>query len=152
MRQQFLAVLVLMGVTGVVLAGTVEQGLADCAGIDAEQQRLVCFDTLARDVATGPKPVTSEPPEEPSTETFGLEHKDPNLGGDSELRAIVTGINKTTLGKMMLTLDNGQVWQQKDSKTLLLREGDAVLIERGALSAFYLSADGNKRIAVARVK
>lgn len=152
MRQQFLAVLVLMGVTGAVSAGTVEQGLADCAGVAGEQQRLACFDALARNVAVGPDPVAPASPDEPSTEQFGLEHKDPNLGGESELRAVVTGVKKTTLGKMTLTLDNGQVWQQKDSKTLLLHEGDTVLIERGALSAFYLSAGGNKRISVSRVK
>lgn len=152
MKKPYLVCVVSIVVAGGVSAGTVEQGLAGCAGIDGEQQRLACFDALARDVVTPAQGATPPVADGPSTHAFGLEHKDPNLGGTSELRATLSAVKKTALGRMVLILDNGQVWQQKDSKTLLLHEGDAVLIERGALSAFYLSADGNKRIAVARVK
>jgi len=169
MKHQHLTALVFVFVASVASAQTIENSLAACAVVSDQQQRLECFDALARDVGASPgsralgqsktpsnsrenvaPPVTST--DESSMALFGLEHKDPNAVGPSELSAVVSGIRKSALGRMTLTLDNGQVWQQKDDKTLILHEGDAVLIERGFMNAFYLSAGGNKRIAVARAR
>lgn len=152
MRRKLLVIPLLVCAAGVAVAGSVEQELAGCTEMTGEQKRLACFDALAQDVAARSKAAASGEAGTPLTRTFGLEHKDPNAGGASELRAVVAGIKKSVLGRMVLTLDNGQVWQQNDSKTLLLHVGDDILIERGALSAFYLSSDGSKRISVSRIK
>ena len=144
--RQYLALLVLTGAAVTAGAQSPEEGLADCAGVADQQLRLACFDKLAARYAPGPGvAVDTEPREQ-----FGLEHKAPEPV--AELAARVTGIDKNALGKMVFTLDNGQAWQQKDSKRLVVQTGDEVRIERGALSAFYLSAGGNRRIQVARVR
>jgi len=166
--RQYLAILVLTCGATIASAQTIESRVTDCAGVTDSQQRLACFDALAIDLASGVKQAAQE--HDPSTsssvdpdtmsgssghssdEKFGLEHKDERKGQAKELQARVSGIYKNTLGQMILMLDNGQIWQQKDTKTLIIDTGDPVLIERGFMSAFYLSARDKKRISVARVK
>lgn len=167
--QQCVAAFVLASITAVAPAQTIEERIADCAGESDHQQRLACFDLLARDVASGSGRVAREkdqpssvspagsvtPPGSPghsSVEKFGLEHKDKNGDLAEELQAQVMEIYKDALGKMLLILDNGQIWQQKDTRTLIIHKGDSVLIERGFMSAFYLTANKKKRIRVARIK
>lgn len=54
---------------------------------------------------------------------------------------------------MIITLDNGSQWQQKDSQPLRLTVGMEVTIESGFLGAFFLSHDGvNRRIKVKRTR
>ena len=143
---QYLPLLVLTGAAAAVGAKPLEEQLADCAGVADQQQRLACFEELAAEYAPGPGAAAdSETPEQ-----FGLEHKTPEPV--VEIAARVTSLGKNALGKIVFTLDNGQTWQQKDSKRLIVREGDEIRIERGALSAFYLSAGDNRRIQVARIR
>ena len=168
-QQQYLAALVLACITTATPAQTIEDRILGCAAESDQQQRLTCFDTLAADVASGavnsapeqdqpptdssPNPVArSDSPENSSDENFGLEHKVKNAEVADELQTQVAEIYKDGLGKMLLILDNGQIWQQKDSKTLIIKKGDSIFIERGFMSAFYLSANGKKRIRVARIK
>jgi hypothetical protein len=140
------ALLVLTGAAATAGAQSPVDGLLECSGVTDQQQRLACFDKLAAEYAPGHgAPVAAQPPEQ-----FGLEHKTPEpVAG---IAARVTGMDRNALGKMVFTLDNGQVWAQKDSKRLIVHVGDEVRIERGALSAFYLSAGDNRRIQVARIR
>ena len=58
-----------------------------------------------------------------------------------------------TYGKLVLTLDNGQVWSQVDSSSLHLRTGDKVRIRRASLGSYLLGTSGsNKTIRVRRSK
>ena len=144
--RQYLALLVLTAAAAPVGAQSPAKGLADCAGVADQQLRLACFDELAAEYAPGPGAAADrETPEQ-----FGLEHKTPETV--EEIRALVTRIDGNALGKMVFMLDNGQAWQQKDSKRLIVHEGDEVKIKRGALNAFYLSAGDNRRIQVARIR
>ena len=136
--RHYLALLVLAHAATAVGAQPLEDRLVDCAGVEEEAQRLACYDNLAAPLRASDK------------DAFGLEHKTPEPVAEIEAR--VSAIGRDALGKMVFTLDNGQTWQQKDSKRLIVHEGDAVTIERGALSAFYLSAGDNKRISVSRIK
>jgi hypothetical protein len=168
-QQRSLVALALTCIATVASAQGIEDRITGCAGVNDQQQRLACFDTLAMDVASGSGLVaqqhglrSTDYPASPvarsgkssqsSEDQFGLEHKDKNEGLADELRAQVTEIYKNKLGKMLLILDNGQIWRQKDTKTLIIHKGDSVLIERGFMSAFYLTANDKKRINVARVK
>ncbi len=166
--------LILAGIASVAAANTTEKRIADCAGINDNQQRLVCFDALARDlesqsdrltkqqVQSQESPVSSAGPEastestaplDPSpSQKFGLEHKQSTSELPGNIQAIVTELKRNAYGQLILRLDNGQTWQQKDSKTIIIHKGDLVFIERGVLGAFYLKAGGRKLIKVARVK
>jgi len=71
----------------------------------------------------------------------------------TEITAIVTKVTKLMRGQLKIALDNGQVWQQKDSGKISLKAGQEILLETGALNAIYLKKiDENKRIRVRRIK
>lgn len=61
------------------------------------------------------------------------------------LTATVTKLQKFGYDKVLITLDNGQVWKQVDASSLRLRVGDAVDIERASLGSFMLRKQGSKR-------
>lgn len=75
---------------------------------------------------------------------------------ESEVDNIVLTIDKLKKmlrGEWKITFTNGQVWQQKDSLRLSLKEGQDVKISKGALSSYYLKKEqNNKRIKVKRLK
>lgn len=83
---------------------------------------------------------------------FGIEHKRDTDKMIDKLYAVVTKLTVNQRRKRILTLDNGQTWQQQDSSTLKVSVGDTIYVERGVLGAFYLSNDDvNKRMKVKRV-
>ena len=61
------------------------------------------------------------------------------------LSATVTKLREYTYDKMLITLDNGQVWKQIDTSNLRLRVGDTIDIERASLGSFLLRKKGSKR-------
>jgi hypothetical protein len=61
------------------------------------------------------------------------------------LSATVTKLQQYSYGKVLITLDNGQLWKQIDTSNLRLRAGDAVVIERASLGSFMLKKQGSKR-------
>jgi hypothetical protein len=74
--------------------------------------------------------------------------------GSEELTAKVTEVATLPNGGLMLTLDNGQVWQQKTAdRGIRVKVGDQITIKRGVLNSFLLTSDANKgSMRVARVK
>ena len=67
----------------------------------------------------------------------------------SELAAIVTDVSKRGDGTLVMTLDNGQVWEGLDSIPFEL-EGKQVIIEARPLGGFALKLD--EKSAVIRVQ
>ena len=61
------------------------------------------------------------------------------------LTATVTKLQQYAYNKVLITLDNDQVWKQIDTSSLRLRAGDAVEIERASLGSFMLRKQGSKR-------
>ena len=83
---------------------------------------------------------------------FGLPPKTVEEDID-EITATISQLGETARGKLLITLDNGTQWQQKDSQPMQLDTGMEVTIESGFLGAFFLSHDGvNRRIKVKRVR
>ena len=83
---------------------------------------------------------------------FGLPPKTVDEDID-EITAIISQLGETARGKLLITLDNGTQWQQKDSQPMQLDTGMEVTIESGFLGAFFLSHDGvNRRIKVKRIR
>ncbi|MCQ8847731.1 hypothetical protein NQT74_03995 [Alteromonas stellipolaris] len=155
-------------------AETVGEALAKCSETKNSLQRLVCYDRVEKQVnrlsgtqagipvtPSNTPTVASERRREmpvnqapaPKDEQFGLEHKVKTETLADTFAGTVTKITKTARGKLILTFDNGSVWQQTTDTTLKVKEGETVLIERGLLGAFYLKKEGlNKRMKVKRVK
>ena len=61
------------------------------------------------------------------------------------LTAMVTKLQQYSYDKVLISLDNGQVWKQVDASNLRLRVGDAIEIERASLGSFMLKKQGSKR-------
>ncbi|GAC32960.1 hypothetical protein [Paraglaciecola polaris] len=65
----------------------------------------------------------------------------------------VTDASKDPYGKLIVTLENGQVWRQTSNSTLRIKTGDQIYVEEGMLGAYFLSKESsNKRIRVKRSK
>lgn len=66
--------------------------------------------------------------------------------------AEISAIDKTAYGKLVLSLSNGQIWRQLDSKRTTLRPGDKVRISSAVSGSFLLSkASGGTSIRVRRI-
>ena len=98
------------------------QRIDACTREQDDARRLACFDRAA-----APKAVTKR------------------------ISAIVTGIEKRPRGELVITLDNGQVWAQKEAAYFPLKVGDPVAILAGALGSFRLIV-ANRATAVTQVQ
>lgn len=147
-----------------------------CRDLADDRARLACYDAA---VDRGRKNADGEPgsgaanalatsPTEPADTAPGLSQED--LFGKAReeversveeatgseridsLSATVSGLRKYGYDKVLITLDNGQVWKQIDTSSLRLRVGDRIDIERAALGSFMLRKPGNgRRMRVSRV-
>ena len=72
----------------------------------------------------------------------------------SQLTSRVTAVSTVPNGGLLVTLDNGQVWQQKTAdRPLHIKVGDQVTIKRATLGSFLLTSDTvNGSMRVSRVK
>jgi hypothetical protein len=125
------------------------QRIAACTSEQDAARRLACFDRAAT-------------PKVDATQTFGVEgselarsREDDKPQSDSppkRISAKVTAIEKRARGELVVTLDNGQVWAQKEVGSYFpLKVGDPVAILAGTLGSFRLIA-GNRATAVTRVQ
>jgi hypothetical protein len=88
-----------------------------------------------------------------SNDLFGLEKEVANQTPD-ELTSIAVGKFKSWNKKMLVTLENDQVWQVNSSRSLYYPvTNPKVIISKGALGSFYMSIEGiNRRLKVERIK
>jgi hypothetical protein len=70
-----------------------------------------------------------------------------------KLAAHITAVSQKSHGEFVVTLDNGQVWQEAEATSHLpLRAGDNITIKRGMLGAFYMSTRQVLGLRVTRVR
>lgn len=143
--------------------------LRTCRDLTDDRARLACYDAVVdrgrKGEDRGPdsitEKVTAAAPAEPGATEVNLSQED--LFGKSSkeveravakateteridsLSATVTRLQEYGYDKVLITLDNGQVWKQIDVSSLRLRVGDTVDIERAALGSFMLRKQGNNR-------
>ena len=79
--------------------------------------------------------------------------KEAEQGGE-ELTAKVTAVEALPTGALLLTLDNGQMWQQKTAdRGMRIKVGEQITIKHGMLNSFLLTSESGKgSMRVARVK
>jgi hypothetical protein len=130
------------------------QRIAACTREQDDARRLACFDRAAAPKAVAPKVET--------TDTFGVhgselarsrdDDKPQSDAAPKRISATVTAIEKRARGELVVTLDNGQVWAQKEVGSYFpLKVGDPVAILAGTLGSFRLIA-GSRATAVTRVQ
>jgi len=117
--------LILLVFSAPALADTGE--LMECRQIDGAEERLACFDAYV-----DKNFLTVEQIKEESV--------------------AVAAVTKNSTNKLIITLDNGQVWRQLDTTTPRLKAGDTVVIRPKSLGSFMLSkGSGSRSIRVKRL-
>lgn len=127
-----------------------------CLTIEQADARVACYDDLARDLI-GAEPTAKRVDEKT---LFGRgpaessKHLQTELGVQ-DLEQIVSGVTRVAegpYGKLVIELDNGQVWRQLDSARLPLDTGESVQIRKAGLGSFLLEkATGSRTIRVRRI-
>jgi hypothetical protein len=118
--------------------------LVTCRGLP-DEARLACYDA-AVDRGTQSASISQE-------ELFGMNNDEvqrtvEEATGEAQLArlgATVARVQPSGYDRVLITLDNGQVWRQVDSSSLRLRVGDAIEIERASFGSFMLQKTGSKR-------
>lgn len=68
------------------------------------------------------------------------------------LTAHITSVSRNASGRLVLTLDNGQVWRQAESRsTFEAGPGDVATISPGALGSFFLATNSHNWTRVERI-
>jgi hypothetical protein len=162
------------------LAESLPPSVAACASEKDSLARLVCFDrevakytqAAARVAPTPATPVAPPPPApgvaatqppaaSPDHDDFGVnatiirqrnEAKPPEQQAPKQMRAAITKIATKPFGELILTLDNGQVWEQPEHiETFIIKVGDGVVIKQGKLGSFLLTADSGATTRIRRI-
>lgn len=68
------------------------------------------------------------------------------------LTAHITSVSRNASGRLVLTLDNGQVWRQAESRsTFEAGPGDVATISPGVLGSFFLATNSHNWTRVERI-
>lgn len=155
--------------------GSLEDRIRVCTGEADDTRRLACFDreagmlpepgeTVSAETESAPVAVaeTAPPPvaESASTDEFGMT---PELARsqrtgeeEAELREIsatVVKVSKRPRGELVVTLDNGQIWTEKNAEYgLRVKVGDTIVIKRGRIGGYRLVGRGNRASQVRRIQ
>lgn len=96
-----------------------DEALMQCRQIDNTEERLACFDSYVDS-----RFLTVEQIKEESV--------------------VVTDITNNG-NKLTITLENGQIWRQLDTKRFPLNVGDAVIIRSASFGSFKLAKESSSR-------
>ena len=171
---QSFAILVFI-LPAVASADALRDELRVCRDLPDDEARLICYDAAVdrsrQNAYSRPAPASESAsaatPAEPAgasgaaAAAAGLSQEDlfgktgdevertvEEATGDERidsLSATVAKLREYTYNKVLITLDNGQVWKQVDTSSLRLRVGDSVDIERASFGSFMLKKQGSKR-------
>ena len=144
-----------------------------CATIAAPDARLACYDAQAQRPASMPgNPVVpatrTKPPVPAATATaeaapaaspddprqFGLTAalaRQVTLAGPKQEQGQITALTAGTPGRVTIVLDSDQTWEVTDDDGRLA-SGDKVVIKRGALGSFLLTAPSHHVYRVHRLQ
>ncbi|MEP7242547.1 MAG: hypothetical protein ABI885_02565 [Gammaproteobacteria bacterium] len=122
------------------LAKPLLEQLRTCAAETEDARRLACYD---REVGSALKvgEASMGAPAAPPPPVV------------AKLQAHVTKLAEQTGGKLVFTLDNGQVWRQSESTPPPnIKQGETVTITPGALGSFWLVGESRRSIRVKRTQ
>lgn len=112
--------------------------LLTCRSEADDAKRLQCYDQAMADRA---------PPSAPAAHEFGvrggpLAREQVDKAPIKQIRAKLAVLSTKPHGELLLTLDNGQVWEQLQAAYFPLRPGDDITIKSGALGSYILVVSG----------
>ena len=141
-----------------------------CRGIVDPMQRLACYDLATAPAATVarpapaptpiPTPARPESTSLPQPDQFGLDQRQLVQSGRSEtapalksISGLISHVENRPDGGFVVTLDNGQVWEQAEPDAFALpHPGNRVTVRRGTLGSFQLVTAHHVATRVRRVR
>lgn len=161
MKHILLIAITLLSTQAMADALTIErERIAACANIESLVARVGCYDDLARGLLRTQDKHPTQVDQHEDEALFGRDESASRARlqeklGIKEVDAIearVAQVDRTPYGKLMLSLDNGQVWRQLDSARLPVDKGEMVSIQRAGLGSFLLEkSSGSRTIRVRRI-
>jgi len=90
----------------------------------------------------------------PPADTFGLSEakEDKKKEKEQSVEARVASVERGPRGLMVMTLDNGQVWQQSDPKAIGIKPGASVKITRLLFGSYWARISGTEGTSVKRLR
>jgi hypothetical protein len=152
-----LRAVMVLAVTGALAAEPLPDGLRRCAAIADVSVRVACYDRLsgtapavavpAPTVAVAaPAPATAPVPVAAPATAYGnedLKKSSADRAADTTPKSIdarVTVLHEMAPNVFLISLDNGQVWQQEEARPAFsITVGDTVRILSGALGSHSMS-------------
>lgn len=129
-------------------AETLPQGMRACAQHQDRDRRLACFDAEVARLSSPAAAVQNFGVTRAMEQEHSTQSAQPN-----EITARVADVATRPHGELVLTLDNGQVWQQIETVAgWSVKAGDQVTIKAGALSSYRLVAPSGRTTKVMRTK
>jgi len=126
--------------------------IAACAERSDDKQRLACYDSEVQRLQVKVPAVAPE-------DEFGvrgelLRKRQEETPGPPKLQQLTAKVEKITSrarGELVITLDNGQVWEQAETKSsFLLSPGDQVTVKAGALGSYQMISPTGRTTRVRR--
>lgn len=170
MRRRYLTI----PATWLLFAAASAQAQADvahCVPIEDPTSRLACFDAATRgtqrtqtDAATAsaaasapaaaavPSTAAARSTQAEGSANFGLTER--NDVPDKITASVREVASHTVPGRWVVTLDNGQVWEQRETTAANRRPrpGDSVTIEQGSFGSYLMITTGRGSSRVKRIR
>ena len=146
-----------------------DAALTKCRQIEAIAERVSCYDDFvdthlpmesSSSVATSTPPEVAESSVFPDAQSlFGTSDTEAKrivqttlaIEQIDQVEAIVADVRKSASRKLSVTLDNGQIWRQLDSKPMRLKSGETVIVRKASLGSFLMEKEsGSRSIRVKR--
>ncbi len=137
------------------------EGLLACRSIPEAGARLECFDRESASLAVAPV-AASPAPAMPPEKAFGLpplavaEAQASRIEQPASIDSLtgrVVGLSLGENGRVVVTLDNGQVWRQlMAGEDLNLKLGDTVRLSRGIVGSYFMKVPSGRTCKVNRLR
>lgn len=129
-----------------------EEALLECRQIEDMAERVTCYDSFVDSLSeSGPIPDAQSLFGKDDAEAKRIVQTTLAIEQIDRIEAQVTDIQRSATRKLIITLDNGQVWRQLDNQTLRLKSGESVVVREASLNSFLMEKkSGGRSIRVKR--
>jgi hypothetical protein len=128
------------------------EALLECRQIKDIAERVACYDGIVDSLSeSSPIPDAQSLFGKDDAEASRIVQTTLAIEQIDRIEAQVTDIRRSATRKLVITLDNGQVWRQLDNQTLRLKSGESVVVREASLNSFLMEKkSGGRSIRVKR--